>query len=346
MDIAALRTDIPVLLLYNTDPRWPSEDIAQARTLADQAAAALGQLGHPVRTVELDDARLDERLAAVDPDDYIVFNWCEEIPGIPHSEAQPACILEARGFTFTGADADALTLTTDKRGVKLRLDQQNIPTPPWKVYDTAFADGWGQFPAIVKPAYEHCSRGIDPGAVVTGEAQLAERVGRVIGEFRQPALVEEFICGRELTVTVMGNGSLRLLPVAEVDFSAIENDLEHIRTCESKFDKNSQAYRQVRTVVPVELPEAEHQALQAVVCAAYRAIGCRDYARLDLRLRDGAFYVVDVNHNADLSPDASVPLSALAAGITHGELISTLVNLAAGRHPRFSGGDRYETRGG
>ncbi len=339
LNLENLRADLPVLLLYNLDPAWPEEEIRQARALAELAAAELERLGHPVRPVLVTHPRLEEALQPFNPARCIVLNWCEEIPGLPGSEALVARLLERRGFTFTGAASSALV--ADKNAIKSLLNRRALPTPPWTVYTSPCPDGWRRFPAIVKPVREHGSVGIDRQAVVGDRQRLAEQVERVLQTFRQPALVEEFICGRELTVTLLGNETLHLLPVAEIDFSAIADDLAHIRTFESKFEKSSPSCKEIKTVVPAPLTEQARRQLEAVACATYRAARCRDYVRLDVRLRQGVFYVVDVNHNPDLSLDSSLVLAAGAAGLSYGQLLSLLVNLAAQRHPVY----RYPCNG-
>lgn len=123
MNIETLRTDIAVLLLYNVDPSWPADDVCHAQTLAEEAPAELCDIGHPVQVIVIEDACLFEKLAPFDPDETIVFNWCEELPDVPYSEAQPAHILDERGFTFTGAGSKALALAIDKHRVKLLLDE-------------------------------------------------------------------------------------------------------------------------------------------------------------------------------------------------------------------------------
>jgi D-alanine-D-alanine ligase len=332
------RTDIPVLLIYNVDPHWIDVETDKAHLLANQMASGLIELGHPVQLIAICDNNLADNLASFNPAEHIVFNWCEEIPGIPHSEPLAAGILEICGFTYTGADPRALDYALNKSRIKAQLEEMNIPTPVWRVYDSAGWNGWDRFPAIIKPACEHCSLGIDTESVVTTEIQLYERIAYILRAFQQPALVEEFISGREVTATIIGNEDLCLLPVAEVDFDAIENKLEHIRTFDSKFEEGSSAYRQIKTIIPADLSETEYNKLTSIACMAYRATDCRDYARLDLRLENGHFYILDINHNADLSPDASLPLSAQAAGISYAQLVSCIVNLAAKRHPGFTSG--------
>ncbi len=331
--LESLRTDLPVVLLYNIDPVWSEEDIRQARALADLAAAELEHIGHPVRVAIVTRPDLESLLTPFDPTRYIVFNWCEEIPGLRGSEALVAATLEQHGYTFTGADSNALT--ADKRDIKVLLTKQGIPLPSWAIYDTLSTNGWHCFPAIVKPVREHGSLGIDRQAVVSTPERLTEQIESVTRRFDQPALVEEFIRGRELTVTLIGNETLHLLPIAEIDFSAIEDTLARIRTYESKFEKDNPLAKQIKMIVPARLTAQEYQQLQALACSTYRAANCRDYVRLDVRFREGVFYVVDVNHNPDLSLDSSLVLAAQAAGLSYGQLLSLLINLAARRHPIY-----------
>jgi D-alanine-D-alanine ligase len=334
MNIEALRTDIPVLFLYNIDPNWPGDVIAESQLMVNAVAQALANLGHPIQGVPIENDRLDERLAPYGPDDYIVFNWCEELPGVPHSESLTAQILERYGFTFTGGDSRALAIANDKYHVKSLLDSQRIPTPCWKVYSPFSVDGWDRFPAIVKPAYEHSSVGIDYRSVVTCKEGLAECVSRVTQTLQQPVLVEEFIDGREFAVSIIGNGDLHILPIAEVDFY-VENKYKRIRTHESKFGGPEQATWEIKFITSTDLPAGQYENLRSTACQAYRITQCRDYARLDIRMRDGVFYILDINHNADISAEAGFSLAAQDVGMSYGQFMSYLVNLAAQRHPVF-----------
>lgn len=327
------RLHLPVLLIYNVDANWPPETSAECHDAAKDLGGKLRTIGHPVTTVCLCDDNLEALLAPYSPNDFIVFNWCEEIPGKPHSAALVAQALERLGFAFTGADSAALAFSQDKRRVKEALLEQGVPTPRWEIFPTIQMDGWGCFPAIVKPAFEHCSFGITHESVVTTPAELRSRVGYVLDTFQQPALVEDFIDGREFHVSVIGNGPLHALPPAEMDFSAFNDFHDRLCTYDSKFEPASPDYNLIELRLPAALGDAARQLLFDTAEAAYRAIGCRDYARLDIRLREGVFYVLDVNPNADLSPDTSLVLAAELAGFSHGELGSILVGLAGQRRP-------------
>jgi len=339
MDFNNYRTDLPVLLLYNLDPSWPQDDIFNTRVTTQLLAEALVEVGHPVQTVCIQSDELEVALEGFKPDEHLIFNWCEELPGIPHSESQVAQTLERMSFTHTGTASHALALYQDKRMVKQHLQRCQIPTPMWRVYSSSHKIHWESFPAIVKPAFEHCSFGITREAVVESLTQLVQRVHYVLDELHQPALVEEFIDGREFHVGVVGNGLLHVLPPAEVDYSAFDDIHDRLCTYESNFDKTSLAYQLTKPRLPAVLTADQLFSLEKEVIAVYRATDCRDYVRMDIRLRDGTFYVLDVNHNADISPDTSLVMAAELVGFSYGQFGSLLVNLAAQRHPVF--GQRY-----
>jgi D-alanine-D-alanine ligase len=325
--------DLPTVLLYNLDRSWPPADVCEILNLADEMAAGLSAAGHSVQIICLEDDRIEQALSNCDPERQIVFNWCEEVPGIPRSSALVARTLEELGFTFTGADSKALLLSQDKPAVKERLAQGKIPTPNWQVFNRGDDLDWDCFPAIVKPTYEHYSCGITHEAVVHNSQELSKRVSYIAESFRQPVLIEDFIDGREFHVTVTGNGKLQVFPIAEMDFSLIEEELGRLCTYDSKFNPNSEDYNSIQLRLPAPLSKQEARTLEKIAVAAYRATDCRDYARLDIRERDSDFYVLDVNPNADISPDTSLALSAELAGFSHAQFGSLLVKLAALRHP-------------
>jgi D-alanine-D-alanine ligase len=335
MPLARDRTDLPVLLLHNIDQAWDPADIDITLQEAANLESALEEQGHPVTNVPVFNADLSSCLSAYDPDRHIVFNWCEEIPGVPHSEALAAETLEELDFTYTGATPEVLRFCWDKEMVKRLLERAGVPTPRWRIYDSLDIDDWNCFPAIVKPSREHCSYGVTTDAVVMSPHELKDRIVYILDAFRQPALVEDFIDGREFHISLWGNGSIRMLPPAEMDFAAFDDVRDRLCTYDSKFMPGSSHYVKIGLQLPAPLNEAEYERLKKTSILAYKTIGCRDYARLDIRLRDGIFYTLDVNPNSDISAEASMACAAEFAGYSHGEMISHIVNLAAKRHPVF-----------
>jgi D-alanine-D-alanine ligase len=324
---------IPVVLLYNVDPEWTKEEKNEVIKQSNELGDALKQTGYPTVTVAIEDDDIAAHLRPFDPGKYIIFNWCEGLPGIEHSEWLVAKKLETLGHTFTGADSETLALAQDKHRVKAALDKASIPSPAWRIFNSCDVQDWKIFPAIVKPQNEHCSAGITAESVVMNIADLKNRISFILDKYSQPALVEDFIDGREFHVAVWGNEKITVLPAAEMDFSCFGNMKDRLCTYEAKFIPGSLHYEEIKTLLPAPLTNDEKKAMEKVCCGAYKATGCRDYARMDVRLRDNVFYVLDVNPNADISSDASMACAAEADGISYAQMGSLIVQMAAKRHP-------------
>lgn len=325
------RTDLPALLLTDVNPRWSAEEIQERITATRILLQSMREIGHPATSIYIETEELPESLFGYHPSEVIVFNLCDEVPGIPRSCALAARKLEECGFTFTGADSRALVLGQDKRQILRLLYKHGIHVPQWEEYTSSDNVTWEMFPAIVKPAFEHCSYGITRESVVQTHAELVARIRYVLDEFQQPALVEDFIDGREFHVGVVGNDPPTVLPPAEIDYSTFADICDRLCTYESNFDKTSLAYRVTAPKLPVELSDRQLSLMNAMALRAYQITGCRDYARMDIRLRDGVFYILDVNHNPDIGPETSIVLGAERTGLSYGQLGSLLVNLAAQR---------------
>jgi D-alanine-D-alanine ligase len=335
MPVAHVPFSVPVLLLHNVDPGWEHHERDEALRHAHELQAGLCACGHPLTIVAVSDSDLRQCLRGFSPREHIVLNACESVPGIEHSEDLVARELAALGFAFTGAGADVLALSWDKPRVKCLLAAHGIPTPHFRLFRSPAGNGWRTFPAIVKPAYEHCSFGVAREAVVLNASELRSRVSYILDTFHQPALVEDFVDGREFHVAVWGTEELEVLPPAEMDFAAFADVHDRLCTYDSKFTPGSVAYEGIGLRLPAPLSPAEMGLIRQVSLGAYRAVGCPDYARVDIRLRDGAFYVLDVNPNADISSSASMACAAEEAGYSYGAMASRLVTLAARRHPHL-----------
>jgi len=143
--------------------------------------------------------------------------------------------LETLGYTFTGADSEALALAHDKQRVKAILDRASIPTPAWQICDSPDAGSWKIFPAIVKPQNEHCSAGITPESVIMNQPDLKNRISFILDKYSQPALVEDFIDGREFHVAVWGNQNFNRTPRGGNGFSSFGSINDRLCTYEAKF---------------------------------------------------------------------------------------------------------------
>jgi D-alanine-D-alanine ligase len=335
MRIGIYPSEIPVLVLYNLDPKWSAREQAEVLDATSQVGKALCIAGYPTTLVPVTNSDLDSVLSDYNPLEYIVFNWCESLPGVHHSESLVVEYLEQNGFTFTGASSATLALALDKNRVKQLLDEAGILTPRWGTYDKSYSVNWKRFPAVVKPSREHCSEGINRNAVVTTEASLKNRIRYIIKRFQHPALVEDFIAGRELHVSLWGNSDVEMLPPAEMEFSSIEDEYDRLCTYESKFVPESKQYKNIKTLLPAPLSECELLDVEQICKAAYVLMGSCDYARIDIRMKDGLFYITDINPNADICPDTSTISAAEFAGYTYEDFLGRLVLLAAQRHPKF-----------
>ncbi|MBM3122275.1 MAG: hypothetical protein FJZ97_08835, partial [Chloroflexi bacterium] len=188
------RNDLPVLLIHNIDPEWPESDALYARKQASEALRALRGVGHPVTSVTVRQPDLKRLLRRYSPGEYIVFNWCEGLPGVDRSEPQVARELEALGFTFTGGSSAVLELSCDKARSRDAMLKAHVPIPVGRIFEKVDGARWDRFPAIVKPVLEHSSIGISADSVVENRTQLRRQLETVLEDFG-PALVEEFIDG-------------------------------------------------------------------------------------------------------------------------------------------------------
>ncbi len=336
MPVTCASNNLPVLFLYNLDPNWDEQDVQAALSSNQRMSEALQEAGHPVVSAALSDSDLPSLLSRFSPRDLIVFNQCEGIPGIPYSEHEAVRIIESFGFSYTGSSPDVLLLTGDKAETKRILASRNIPTPSGQIYDKPVADDWASFPAIVKTTREHCSLSLSQESVVLNRRELEARIQFILTNYRQPALVEDFIDGREFHVPVWGNSAVSVLPAVEMDFSECLDVHDRLCTYDAKFAPDSRDYNIIKTLIPAPLSEDARQTLERVSLNAYRALGCRDYARLDIRERNGEFFVLDVNPNADLDIEASIACSAEHTGYSYAQMMTHLVRLAAHRHPLYS----------
>lgn len=275
------------------------------------------------------------KLREIDP--AAVFNLCESIHGDSRLESLMPSLLDLANIPFTGSCSFGLSLALRKEKVKDVLRGRNVPVPHGGLVHAADeCGGLGvSFPAIVKPAREDASVGISSASVVFNQADLEKRVAHVLGTYRQPALVEEFIEGREIYVSVLERveGEPQVLPFFEIDFSDMPDDRPKIVSFEGKWVEDSAEYKGTKPVRCEGLSDEMRRLIEATALDAFRAIGVRDYGRVDIRLStDGIPYVIDVNPNCDLSELAGgYSRAARAAGLSYSEVILRIVDLALAR---------------
>ncbi|MGA1866436.1 MAG: GNAT family N-acetyltransferase [Thermoplasmatota archaeon] len=264
----------------------------------------------------------------------IVFNLCEGIGDNNHGEAWIAGYLDLLGIPYTGSNSFTLGLCMNKIKTKHILIANNIPTPKYQKFirSTERVDDDLMFPLIIKPALEDGSLGITKDSVVNDPSELMDRVDYLINNFHQPILVEEFVDGREINVSVIGNDdSIEVLPISEILFDFPE-DIPNIVSYKAKWHEGSLAYRRTRGVCPAELSPEVEALVKSIARNAYILMGCRDYARIDIRLIGDRPYVLEVNPNPWIDVDGGLVRSAAAAGMTYKQLIVRILKEAMKRY--------------
>jgi len=241
-------------------------------------------------------------------------------------------LLELLGIPFTGSPPEVLSFALRKDRVKQRLEAAGIPTPRGRVLSSADDPCDLPFPLIVKPVREDGSVGIWRTSVVHNRDELSRAVEAVVTTFRQPCLVEEFIDGRELNVALLGHPTPRVLPLSEIDFGALPVGVPQIVSYDAKWTTGSVDDLGTVPVLHPVLPNTVAARVRRAAAEAFRAVGVRDYGRVDVRLAaSGVPYVIDVNPNCDLSSGAGMARAAAAVGIDYPALVGLLVRYASRR---------------
>ncbi|MCX6038459.1 MAG: ATP-grasp domain-containing protein [Chloroflexi bacterium] len=290
-------------------------------------------LGYPVTKLavrgNLED--LEDILCSFSPKDTFIFNNCDGFNGNNLGAVDVIRLIERMGFKHTGAAADSIEMCIDKPHCKERLIQFGVPTPRYQVFELAEGEFHLDFPVIIKPSVEDASMGIDLDSVVSNRECLFHKIAHIVEKYEQPAMVEEFVCGRELAVAMWGNEVIEILPIAEDDFSMIANPLERLLTFESKWKTDSPYYQNIPARVPAALNRKEAQVVKKAAEDSFRAMGLRDLGRVDIRFNNGIPYVIDINELPDLSPEAGFWNSARATGITYPQMVEHILTYAMKR---------------
>jgi len=269
-----------------------------------------------------------------------VFNLCESIHGDNRFESLMPLLMDLSGIDYTGSSPFGLSLALRKEKVKDLLRGSGLPVARGglvnSVEDCARLEL--TFPTIVKPAREDASVGICSASVTHSQATMEARVAHVLENYRQPALVEEFIEGREIYASILErtDGGPTVFPFFEIDFSDMPSDRPNIVSFEGKWVEDSVEYNGTRPVRCEGLSEDLRALITTTALHAFRAVGLRDYGRIDFRLSPaGVPYIIDVNPNCDLSDLAGgYSRAAKASGLSYKDLILHLVTLAIARHER------------
>jgi len=325
-----------IAILYDkTEGReeYPGDQYRRGRkrkklTDREAIAAALRELGHEPFEIAVDGKPSTlTKIARSDAD--LFFNLCESYGGDDTKEMHFAAFLDLVGKRYTGAGPEAMHLAMDKPTAKKIVRFHGLYTPYSAVVykgRVEFAQDI-EFPLIVKPASEDASKGIDTGSVVNSVKELMERIQYLHDEFDTPALIEEYIEGREIYAAILGD---EVLPPIELDLSALPKG-SRIASHEVKFDESSDLYKKTKSS-PASLDDTLREQIESASLTAFRALKMRDYARIDLRVTSkNKVYMIEANPNPWLDPIAEFAMAAKESGRNYTQLISEIVAAAMSR---------------
>jgi D-alanine-D-alanine ligase len=336
---------LKVAVLYDV---WGEEDTSEPEAAQagrkrkvkedrEEIFDALGKLGHEPSYYVLD-GRPQSLYGLGKCGADLVFNLTESYAGDDTKEMNVAAYMDLLGLPYTGAGPHAHFLAQDKATAKKMFHFHEIRTP---FFATAYRGNIDhahdvKFPLIVKPQSEDGSIGIDAAAVVTGVKELMERVEYVQNEFDSPALIEEYIEGREIYASILGSyEKTEVLPLIELDLSKLPEGTPRIASRDVKFETESRAYKLTKSQIAEDLDEATVQKLSETALAAYRAVKLRDYGRIDMRLTsEGEVYVIEANPNPWLSSRHEFAMAAKKSGRSYTQLIGEIVDMALERTRR------------
>lgn len=331
----------PIAAAAKEDPapapkaRKKIKKVKKEKTDREEIFEALQKLGHEPSYFELDGRPQSlHSLSRCDAD--LIFNLTESFDGDDTKEMNVVAYIDLLGLRYTGAGPHAVFLAQDKATAKKIFAFHGIKTP---FFATSYRGRIEHahdisFPLIVKPTWEDGSIGIDAGAVVKNVKEMMERVEYIQDEFDSPALIEEYIEGREIYAGVLGNYErAQVLPLIELDLSRLPEGTPKIASYDVKFEKNTEAYKLTKSQVAEDLDEATVERLSETALAAFRALKLRDYGRIDMRLApNGDVYVIEANPNPWLASGQEFAMAAKAAGFSYTEMIGQILDLAMSRY--------------
>ncbi|GAC1476827.1 MAG: hypothetical protein NVS1B4_18430 [Gemmatimonadaceae bacterium] len=298
--------------------------ILEAVEAIEDALAAEGNI--VARVPVTSDGRWLERLRR--PKFDLVFNLCEGVDGVAALEPSVISVLELLGIPYTGSSSWTTAVCLRKDVVNGLLDRAGLPVPRWGLVHPGMRSPIVGFPAICKPAAEDASLGVEQRSVVRTARALTARID-AMHERWDDVVVQHYVDGRELNVGIIGD---QVLPIAEIDFGAMPKGMWRIVSYRSKWESGSDEDTGASPLCPAPIDPALANEVKDIALAAWRAVGGSGYGRCDFRIdRHGRPWLLEVNANPDLSPDAGMARMARVAGLDYSMLIRAICELARGR---------------
>lgn len=340
-----------VLVIYNTD--YDEElianagvDVSAVEESAREVCKGIADYGFETEILGVHGNDIGEVVARLQgQEDLLVFNIVESLCGDTRNELVMPALFDLLKIPYTGPDALAIGLCLHKAKCKQILRSSGVRTPDYLLLQSldmlGSADTEAQieglvYPYFLKLAREDASIGIEASNRVDSAEALKERASQLLRTYKQPVLAEAYVDGREVNITVMGNGEeLSVLPLHEIDFAQMPAGRPHIVSYAAKWDEEHVDYEGTKPVPMQNLSEELAAHITDTAKAAFRALGLRDFGRVDLRVdAEGRAWVIDVNPNCDLSPDAGVARAAAFGGTDYPGLVGAICNLAWKRERR------------
>lgn len=327
-----------IALTYNlkkTDSSRPADYFSEfdSEGTINAIASAMRNKGHSVELVDAESSLLLNYFKKTRID--LVFNIAEGKSG-KFRESQVPALLEYLKIPYTGSNTFSLALALNKAFTKRLLNAENIPTPAFQIFKTGKEelDGSLRFPLIAKPNCEGSAKGIALKNVVNAKPQLYKVIHELRNIYSQDILVEEFIEGRELTVGILENGKIKVLPILEIDFSGCATSGEYFYSWRMKeYQGDEKLGLLPKFYCPAPLDKETEEKVREVAVKTHLAVGCFDISRTDIRLdKNNTPYVLEINPLPGLDPNESnFPLMAYAAGMKYEDLIEAILSGAAER---------------
>jgi len=324
----------PVLLLFGLDEYSLPVDAEVTRETIGRAGEVLRTRGWQVSEGEVSHD-LNGTLTPFDPAEWLVFNLCEGSPGQAFYYARVAAELEKRGYAFTGSGSAALHETQLKPTMKQLLEARRLPTPSWTGAEAGEELAFDLFPAIVKPAAEHCSFGITRDSVVFSLSEARARAAVLSQQYPGGVIVEEFLDSEEYAVSLWGpDNDPEVLGISLIRYDAFPDLRDRLCTFDAKWLPETEAFQKTPPSCHDLIESDLRLEIEQLARQAYMACRLRDYGRVDLRLRAGRPMVLDVNANCDVGAHGGFAHTASCAGWEYGAMLERLVRLAADRQPQ------------
>lgn len=333
---------IKCLILYNVIPKEPSPDDApmdlnEERTEVAAIRNALKECGYSVRTLGIRymSPKVIHQIADTDAD--FIFNLVEQLYDQGRMEMYVAGLFHLLKIPYTGSPPLVLGIAQNKAKTKQILKSAGIPVAPGFVAlpGEKISLASLNLPVIVKPVREDGSAGITANSIAHTSEEILQKVAMVHEEYKQPALVEEFIEGREFHVYILGNNPPRVLAISEIDFSGMPKNEPHMLSYDAKWVTTSAAFKGTEEVIGPAVDAALKSRLEKIALKTYKEIGCRDYSRVDMRVNsDDRAFVLEVNTNPDVAPESGLEKVARSVGMTYAQLIGEIAGYALERPPR------------